>query len=100
MQGDRSLNPYRYLLDSLPEAQLSGAEQAEVDAMVLSVPEAWIGDFDGMQERRLVRILVPYSKTFFMVDRDHRRGMAHEFGKAFEGWLNQKNPFARKSLHC
>lgn len=43
---------------------------------------------------------VPYSKTFFMVDRDHRRGMAHEFGKAFEGWLNQKNPFARKSLHC
>ena len=46
--------------------QLDDAEEAEVDNLVLPVPEDWIGDFDGMRERRLVRVLVPYSKTFFM----------------------------------
>jgi membrane-bound lytic murein transglycosylase MltF len=83
---------------SLPAEQLSKAEEDEVDAMVLPVPEAWVGDFDGMRERRLVRILVPYSKTYFMVDRGHQSGLAYEFGKALELWLNKQHPFERKSL--
>lgn len=53
----------------LPPAQLSAQEESEVDAMVLPVPQAWVGDFDGMRERRMVRILVPYSKTFYLIDR-------------------------------
>lgn len=48
----------------LPPPTLSAEEEAEVDGLVLPVPEAWKGDFDGMRERRLVRVLVPYSKTF------------------------------------
>lgn len=54
---------------SLPDARLTQQEEAEVRAMVLPVPPAWKGDLDGMRERRLVRILVPYSRTFFAVDR-------------------------------
>lgn len=54
---------------SLPPAQLSAAEESEVDAMVLPVPGAWIGDLDGMRASRTVRILVPFSKTFYQVDR-------------------------------
>ena len=38
-------------------AQLSAQEESEVDAMVLPVPQAWVGDFDGMRERRMVRIV-------------------------------------------
>lgn len=83
---------------ALPSAELSEAEKAEVDALVLPVPTAWVGDFDGMRERRLVRILVPYSKTFFMVDRGRQRGLAYEYGKALETWLNKQHPFERKSL--
>jgi membrane-bound lytic murein transglycosylase MltF len=86
------------LADSLPAAQLSAAEEAEVDSLVLPVPEAWIGDFEGMRSRRLVRILVPYSKTFFMVDRGRQRGVSYEFGKALENWLNKTQPYPRKSL--
>lgn len=32
------------------------------------------GDFDGMQERRVIRILVPYSKTIYLIDGRSPRG--------------------------
>src|SRR5262245_53082113 len=51
-----------------------------------------------MRERRLVRILVPYSKTFFAVDRGRQRGISYEIGKAFEQWLNKQYRFKSKSL--
>lgn len=84
-------------VDELPPAQLSAQEESEVDAMVLPVPPAWVGDFDGMRERRMVRILVPYSKTFYLVDRGRQDGVAYAFGKAFEAWLNKTRPFSEKS---
>ena len=67
-------------VDKLPPAQLSAQEESEVDAMVLPVPQAWVGDFDGMRERRMVRILVPYSKTFYLIDRGRQDGVAFVFG--------------------
>jgi len=34
----------------------------------------WTGDLDEMAERRLIRALVPYSKTFYFLDgADHAR---------------------------
>ena len=78
-------------------AQLSAQEESDIDAMVLPVPPAWVGDFDGMRERRMVRILVPYSKTFYLVDRGRQDGVAYAFGKAFETWLNKNQPFADKA---
>lgn len=85
-------------VDKLPPAQLSAQEESEVDAMVLPVPQAWVGDFDGMRERRMVRILVPYSKTFYTVDRGQQDGISYSYGKAFEDWLNRHQPFPRRSL--
>ena len=78
-------------------AQLSAQEESDIDAMVLPVPPAWVGDFDGMRERRMVRILVPYSKTFYLVDRGRQEGITYAFGKAFETWLNKNQPFADKA---
>lgn len=80
----------------LPPAQLTAAEESEVDAMVLPVPPAWIGDLEAMRASRTVRILVPYSKTFYQIDRGRQQGVTYEYGKAFENWLNQHRPFARK----
>nr|WP_256657252.1 lytic transglycosylase F [Pseudomonas sp. 2FE] len=84
--------------DELPSPELTRAEEAEVDAMVLPVPDAWIGDFDGMRKRRLIRVLVPYSKTFYYVDRGREGGSAYESGKALETWLNRKYPLEGKAL--
>jgi membrane-bound lytic murein transglycosylase MltF len=51
----------------------------------------WSGDLDGMIERRQVRVLVPYSRTFYFIDeRGSQRGLAYEFMEAFEDFLNDK----------
>ncbi|MFZ6048963.1 transglycosylase SLT domain-containing protein [Pseudomonas sp. CR3202] len=84
--------------EDLPSVELSAAEEAEVDAMVLPVPRIWTGDFKGMRERRLVRILVPYSKTFYAVDRGRQLGISYEIGRAFVDWLDKKYPLKSKSL--
>src|SRR5574341_1166183 len=50
----------------------------------------WTGDLDGMIKRRQIRILVPYSKTFYFVDRATQRGLAYDVGRLFEEDLNKK----------
>ncbi|MGL4296357.1 MAG: transglycosylase SLT domain-containing protein [Aestuariivirga sp.] len=49
----------------------------------------WTGDLEGMKKRRVVRILVPYSKTIYFVDRGRPYGTAVELGQALEKWLNE-----------
>ena len=34
----------------------------------------WKGDFDAMLERRIIRVLVPYSRTLYFVDKGRERG--------------------------
>lgn len=48
----------------------------------------WRGDLDGMIERRQVRILVPYSKTFYFNDQGTQRGLVYDIGQALEEQLN------------
>jgi membrane-bound lytic murein transglycosylase MltF len=52
--------------------------------------DAWHGDFDGMLERRLVRVLVPYSRTLYFNDKGAQRGLAADSIKDFEVYLNKK----------
>ena len=52
------------------------------------VKRPWAGDLDGMIERRMIRLLVPYSKTHFFIDGGTPRGIAYEAGKKFENELN------------
>ncbi len=50
----------------------------------------WIGDFDGMAERREIRALVVYSKTFYFLDQGRQRGATYELLKQFEKFVNKK----------
>jgi membrane-bound lytic murein transglycosylase MltF len=52
--------------------------------------EAWKGDFDGMVERRQIRVLVVPSRTFYFVDRGTQRGLDYDGGKALEDDVNKK----------
>ena len=57
----------------------------------LPLRKEWLGDFDGMQKRRVVRILVPFSRTFYFIDKGGKQfGVTYETGKAFEEALNKK----------
>jgi membrane-bound lytic murein transglycosylase MltF len=57
----------------------------------LPIPEAWDGDLDAMIKRRLVRILVPYSKTLYFLDQGQARGVVHDAGNELEKRLNRKH---------
>jgi membrane-bound lytic murein transglycosylase MltF len=57
---------------------------------LLKHEKAWTGDFDGMVERRKIRALVPYSKTFYFLDGATQRGITYEGIQIFEKWLNKE----------
>lgn len=75
---------------TLPPAELTPVEEAEVEALALPLPSPHVGDFDVMKERRLIRILVPYSKTLYFIDKGRELGIEHDLGMAFEEWLAEK----------
>ncbi|MNB87957.1 Membrane-bound lytic murein transglycosylase F precursor [compost metagenome] len=50
----------------------------------------WTGDLDGMIDRRVIRVLTVYSKTFYFVDRGVQRGTTYDFFRVFEEDLNKK----------
>jgi len=50
----------------------------------------WTGDFDRMLERRMIRVLVPYSRTLFFVDKGRERGVTADHVRDFERYINRK----------
>ena len=49
----------------------------------------WRGDFDGVLERRSIRVLVPYSRTLYFNDKGRERGLTAELMRDFERYLNK-----------
>ncbi len=100
------MNPKRLLLTlgvvlcfvATASAQTSTAPPATpsraADRSIYSLPDLatkeWTGDFDGMIKRRVIRVLVPYSKTFYFVDRGTQRGLTYDVFRLFEDDLNKK----------
>jgi membrane-bound lytic murein transglycosylase MltF len=78
---------------------LATAAQAQQPLTALD-PElkAWSGDFDGMLERRTIRVLVPYSRTLYFNDRGAQRGLAADTLKDFEVWLNRKHKLKTRPI--
>ena len=69
------------------------APAAETDSTpkeALLANEAWMGDFDKMAEKRQIRVLVVYSKTFYFLDRGRQRGISYDLLKEFEKFVNKK----------
>jgi membrane-bound lytic murein transglycosylase MltF len=51
----------------------------------------WTGDFDAMLERRVIRVLVPYSRTLYFVDKGQERGLTADLAREFEKHLNARH---------
>jgi membrane-bound lytic murein transglycosylase MltF len=49
----------------------------------------WTGDWDGMIKRRLVRLLTPYSRTDYFVDKGVPRGVVHDASLKLEERINK-----------
>ncbi|TNF52567.1 lytic transglycosylase F [bacterium] len=55
----------------------------------LKIDTQWTGDLDGMAERDKIRVLVPYSKTFYFLDGAHQRGLTYDTLMEFEKYINE-----------
>lgn len=64
------------------------SSQAQRQLQMLTKP--WVTDFDGMFERRAIRVVAPYSRTLYFNDKGRNRGLAAELVRDFENHLNKK----------
>ena len=78
------------LLCSLAAAGLTDHGREEQQVGVQSAKKTWLGDFDGMVERRTIRVLVVYNKMLYFLDGGTQRGIAYELLTRFEKFVNKK----------
>jgi membrane-bound lytic murein transglycosylase MltF len=71
---------------SASQAQPPAAPQRQL--VVANKP--WKGDFDQMVERRMIRVLVPYSRTLYYTDKGRERGVTAELVRELERSINRK----------
>jgi membrane-bound lytic murein transglycosylase MltF len=64
-----------------------------------AINQKWIGDFDKMAEKRTIRVLVPYSKTFYFLDGATPKGATYDMLKLFEDHLNKKLKTKHLKVH-
>ena len=78
-----------------PSAQASSKPTGKKKVRQLDISfKPWTGDFDQMLERRMIRALVPYSRTLYFNDKGRERGIAADNVRDFERWINKK--YAKK----
>src|SRR5687767_7971189 len=89
-----------FLLRCIISLLLAGAALAQPQPLTALEPEmrVWSGDFDGMLERRLVRVLVPYSRTLYFNDKGAQRGLVADALKDFEVFLNKKHKLKNRPI--
>jgi membrane-bound lytic murein transglycosylase MltF len=56
----------------------------------LQLKEQWVGDFDGIAERKVIRVLVVHNKMLYFLDRGQHRGVNVDLFNAFEEFVNKK----------
>src|SRR4029453_9633551 len=58
----------------------------------------WTGDLDKLVQRRMIRVLVPYSRTLYYTDRGRERGITADLVREFEQYLNQKYKSGKRPI--
>jgi membrane-bound lytic murein transglycosylase MltF len=69
------------------------ASKEKVRQLDISI-KPWTGDFEAMLTRRMIRVMVPYSRSLYFNDQGRERGISAENIRDFERWVNKK--FAAK----
>ncbi len=78
-----------------PSKQAPSGQGSKQQARQLDLSrEPWTGDFDQMLERRVIRVLVPYSRSLYFNDKGREMGLSAENIRDFEHWINKK--YAKK----
>ena len=75
------------------------AKQQPAFELSRTVHKPWTGDLDGMIKRRVIRILAPYSKTFYFIDRGVQRGLIYDISQLLEQDINKKLKSGHLKVH-
>jgi len=72
-----------------PKPAPTPADSSKGRGLVMA-QKPFTGDFDQMLERRVIRVVVPYSRTLYFNDKGKERGVTAELVRDFERYLNRK----------
>ena len=61
--------------------------------------QPFTGDLDKMVERRIIRVGVPFNRSFYFIDKGAPRGLAYEYLVIFEDALNKKLKTGNLKVH-
>lgn len=86
---------YAATKNKLSEPEKREALAVNVDDML----QPWQGDLPGMLDRRTIRVLTTFSKTFFFINKGTQRGATHDIFMEFERSLNQSLAKEKKLRH-
>jgi membrane-bound lytic murein transglycosylase MltF len=78
-------------LTSMSAARAASNATSKAASPAVSTSERWAGDFDGMLARREIRMLAPYSRTLFFLEKGQAHGLTADLAHDFESYLNQKH---------
>lgn len=59
---------------------------------------AFTGDFDGMMQRRSIRVLVPVNPLFFFIDAGEQTGITADVLNAFQDWLHERHQLGTQRI--
>jgi membrane-bound lytic murein transglycosylase MltF len=77
--------------EARPSGQTLPTQTANPAARHVEIQKrSWKGDFDGMLERRTIRVLAPYSRSLYFNDKGRERGIIADNVRDFERWINRK----------
>ena len=82
-----------------PKPQSPQAESPSAAALEKFAGQKWTGDLDAMEKHRQIRVLVPYSKTLYFVDRGQQRGLAYDAFRLFEEDYNKRRKKGHVKVH-
>jgi membrane-bound lytic murein transglycosylase MltF len=74
-------------------------ESALPEDMRSLVDQSFTGDFDEMVKRRILRVAVPFNRSYYFVDKGVQRGLAYEYLLLFEEQLNKKLNTGNLKVH-
>lgn len=76
------------LINPTYAASTKDASSEALEVNIETIMQPWTGDLPGLLDRRVIRVLTTYSKTFFFITKGQQRGATHDIFAAFERSLN------------
>ena len=73
-----------------PEAEADFARAEAEAAIIANALEPWTGDLDGMVERGMIRVAIPYGFLTYFIDGADQKGITYELVEQFGVFLKEQ----------